>query len=103
MTPPGRESAEPAGPAPRTLEPSTEHARRFARELTGAGQRISRRALRSRGVRGSNQALSALALILRAELAIDTTGRRMPVWAGNHAARSALWITAEHLTLRSLA
>jgi hypothetical protein len=74
-TRPGRDAAEPALPTPRTVELGTEHARGIARELAGTGQRISRRALRSRGVRGSNEALSALALILSAELANDTAGR----------------------------
>jgi hypothetical protein len=36
---------------------------------------VSRRALRSRGVKGSNEALSALALTLSAELAGDMAGR----------------------------
>jgi hypothetical protein len=67
----GRAAAKPAAPVPRTAEPGTEHARNIARELAGAGQRVSRRALRSRGVKGSNEALSALALTLSAELASD--------------------------------
>ena len=62
-------------PVPRAAEPGTEHARDIARELAGAGQHVSRRALRSRGVKGSNEALNALALSLSAELAIDTAGR----------------------------
>jgi hypothetical protein len=65
---------EPVAPVPHATEPGTESARRIARELAGAGQRISRRALRSRGVRGSNEALNALALTLTAELANDTAG-----------------------------
>jgi hypothetical protein len=35
---------------------------------------VSRRALRSRGVKGSNEALNALALTLSAELASGTAG-----------------------------
>jgi hypothetical protein len=71
----GHTAAERVAPAPRAAEPGIEHARAIARELAGAGQRISRRALRSQGVRGSNEALSALALILSAELASDTACR----------------------------
>ena len=68
----GRAAAEPVASGPLTVEPGIEHARGVARELAGAGQRISRRALRSRGVKGSNEALNALALTLSAELANDT-------------------------------
>jgi hypothetical protein len=64
--------AEPVAPVPHAAELGIEHARRMARELAGAGQRVSRRALRSRGVRGSNEALNALALTLSAELANGT-------------------------------
>ena len=71
----GHTAAEPAVPVPHTAEPGIEHARNIARELAGAGQRVSRRALRSRGVKGSNEALNALALTLSAELAGDTAGR----------------------------
>ena len=71
----GHTAAEPAVPVPHTAEPGIEHARNIARELAGAGRRVSRRALRSRGVKGSNEALNALALTLSAELAGDTTGR----------------------------
>ena len=70
----GHTAAEPAAPVPHTTEPGIEHARNIARELAGAGQRVSRRALRSRGVKGSNEALNALALTLSAELASDTAG-----------------------------
>jgi len=71
----GHTAAEPVAPVPHAAEPGIEHARGIARELAGAGQRVSRRALRSRGVRGSNEALTALALALSAELANDTAGR----------------------------
>jgi hypothetical protein len=67
-------AAEPVAPVPHAAEPGIEHARRIARELAGAGHRVSRRALRSRGIRGSNEALNALALTLSAELA-NGTGR----------------------------
>ncbi|HEX7162498.1 MAG TPA: hypothetical protein VF223_14840 [Trebonia sp.] len=73
--PGGHAAAEPVAPVPHTAEPGIEHARGIARELAGAGQRVSRRALRSRGVRGSNEALNALALTLSAELANDPAGR----------------------------
>jgi hypothetical protein len=61
-------------PVPHAAEPVTDHALDIARELAQAGQRISRRAQRSRGFKGSNEALNALALRLSAELAIDTAG-----------------------------
>jgi hypothetical protein len=70
----GHTAAEPVVPVPRTAEPGTEHARNIACELAGAGQRVSRRALRSRGVKGSNEALNALAATLSAELASGTAG-----------------------------
>jgi hypothetical protein len=66
--------AEPVAPVPHGAEPGIEHARDIARELARAGQRVSRRALRSRGVKGSNEALNALALALNAELADGTAG-----------------------------
>jgi hypothetical protein len=65
----GRAAAGPAVPVPRTAELDIENARGIARELVQAGQRISRRALRSRGVTGSNETLNVLALTLSAELA----------------------------------
>jgi hypothetical protein len=46
---------------------------RIARELAQAGKPVSRRALRSRGVKGSNEGLSALARRLNAQLANDWT------------------------------
>ena len=44
-------------------------ARVAASRLTEAGRPVSRRALRSEGIRGSNQALNALARTINAELA----------------------------------
>jgi hypothetical protein len=44
-------------------------ARRIASELASAGRPVSRRALRSAGIRGSNEALNALARMLKAEMA----------------------------------
>jgi hypothetical protein len=45
----------------------TDRARAVASELAAAGKPVSRRALRSAGIRGSNQALNALAIMLKAE------------------------------------
>jgi hypothetical protein len=47
--------------------PQKEQALRVARELADAGRPVSRRALRSGGVKGSNEALSALARMINAE------------------------------------
>lgn len=49
--------------------PETDLARLIASRLTAAGKRVSRRALRSEGIKGSNQALNALAARINAELA----------------------------------
>jgi hypothetical protein len=46
-----------------------DQARAVARRLAAAGKPVSRRALRSGGVTGSNEALTALARMLSAELA----------------------------------
>ena len=72
-----RASALPAGGTPgpaRHLVPDPPHrqneqALRIARELAGAGKPVSRRALRSGGIKGSNESLNALARQLNAELA----------------------------------
>jgi hypothetical protein len=64
----GHGVAECPAPAPRAGGPDIDYARGIARELARAGQHVSRRALRSRGVKGSNEALNALALRLSAEL-----------------------------------
>jgi hypothetical protein len=45
-----------------------DQALRLARELAAAGKPVSRRTLRSGGVRGSNESLNALARLLNAEL-----------------------------------
>jgi len=71
----GRGVPECPAPVPRAAGPDDDHARGIARELARAGQHVSRRALRSRRVKGSNEALNALALRLSAELSIDTAGR----------------------------
>jgi hypothetical protein len=56
-------------PSPRPAGPQMEQARVIARRLAAAGKPVSRRALRSGGVAGSNQALNALARMITAELA----------------------------------
>jgi len=72
-----------AGPAGTRTAPQQDHdagaatpnlsgigqAREAARRLTAARKPVSRRTLRSEGIRGSNQALNALAGIINAELA----------------------------------
>ena len=60
------------GTADRTRRPTAaeiSQARLIASRLTAAGRPVSRRALRSEGVKGSNQALNALAARINAELA----------------------------------
>jgi hypothetical protein len=52
--------------------PEIGQARMIASRLTAAGKHVSRRALRSEGIRGSNRALNALAARINAELA-DTS------------------------------
>ena len=83
---PGRTQAPLAGsgpPAGTRTAPQQDHdaraataipsgigqARMAASRLTAAGKPVSRRALRSEGIRGSNQALNALARTINAELA----------------------------------
>jgi hypothetical protein len=46
-----------------------DQARMIARRLAATGNPVSRRALRSGGVTGSNQALNALARMINTELA----------------------------------
>ena len=57
------------GPGPRPADPQMDQARVIARRLAAAGKPVSRRALRSAGVTGSNEALNALARVISAELA----------------------------------
>ena len=57
------------GPGPRPVGPQVDQARVIARRLAAAGKPVSRRALRSAGVKGSNEALNALARVMCAELA----------------------------------
>jgi hypothetical protein len=56
-------------PGPRPAGPQMDQARAVARRLAAAGKPVSRRALRSGGVTGSNKALNALARMLSTELA----------------------------------
>ena len=73
--PPARTATVPRQdhrPGPRTNAPGqteTNQARLIASRLAAAGKPVSRRALRSRGIRGSNAALNALAREINAELA----------------------------------
>jgi hypothetical protein len=53
----------------RAARPQVDQARLVARRLAAAGKPVSRRALRCGGVRGSNEALNALARMLNSELA----------------------------------
>jgi hypothetical protein len=57
------------GPGPCPAGSQLEAARVIARRLAAAGKPVSRRALRSGGVAGSNEALNALAHVMNAELA----------------------------------
>jgi len=57
------------GPGLRSARPQMDQARVIARRLAAAGKPVSRRALRSGGVTGSNEALNAPARMLSAELA----------------------------------
>ena len=58
----------------RPARPQTDQARLVARRLAAAGKPVSRRALRRGGVRGSNEALNALARMVNAELAGTSGG-----------------------------
>lgn len=60
-------------------------ARVAASRLTAAGKPVSRRALRSEGIKGSNQALNALARAINAELAGIAV---VPARPGNAVART---------------
>ena len=60
-----------AGPGPgyRAARTQVDQARDVARRLAAAGKPVSRRTLRSGGVKGSNEALNAVARILNSEIA----------------------------------
>jgi hypothetical protein len=60
------------GPGPRSEVPTAEQARRVAGRLASTGKPVSRRVLRSGGIRGSNEALNRLARELNAERASAT-------------------------------
>jgi len=72
-----------SGSGPRPAQPQLERARIVARRLAAAGNPVSRRALRSGGVRGSNEALNALAHTINAERAA------VPAAGGNRDRRTA--------------
>ena len=57
------------GPGFRAARPQVDQARMVARRLAAAGKPVSRRALRCGGVRGSNEALNALARMINSEIA----------------------------------
>jgi hypothetical protein len=75
---PGQRSAPGADAKDRSKETtatngtSTDQARAVARELAASGRPVSRRTLRDAGIKGSNEALNALALMLKAETARPT-------------------------------
>ena len=57
------------------LHVETGRARLAASRLAASGSQVSRRALRNEGIRGSNQALNALAHQLNAELSESARGQ----------------------------
>ena len=69
QTPGPRAGAGVTGPGICGTQPQVDRARGVARRLAAAGKPVSRRALRSGGVTGSNEALNVLARILNSELA----------------------------------
>jgi hypothetical protein len=62
------------GPGSRAAGPQVDQARVIARRLAAAGKPVSRRALRCGGVRGSNEALNALARMINNEIAGTAPG-----------------------------
>ncbi len=72
------------GPDFRAARVQVDQARDAARRLAVSGKPVSRRALRSGGVRGSNEALNSLARVLNGEMAgkEDRRGPGHPHWAG---------------------
>jgi hypothetical protein len=67
---PGRQRGGGAtGPGFRAAGPRVDQARLAARRLAAAGKPVSRRALRSSGVNGSNEALNVLARMITSEMA----------------------------------
>jgi hypothetical protein len=57
-----------ARPGPRSAQSQMDQARAVAQELAMTGRTVSRRVLRTAGVRGSNEALNGLARMINAEL-----------------------------------
>ena len=60
---------------PPAVQQRVHDARLIGRRLAAAGKPVSRRALRSNGVKGSNEALNALARRISADLAAPTRGQ----------------------------
>jgi hypothetical protein len=82
------------GSGARPARPGVDQARVIARRLAAAGKPVSRRALRSGGVAGSNEALNSLARMINTELAGCADGGRpgtsrlfLPVTVGWRAGR----------------
>jgi hypothetical protein len=70
-------------------------ARQAAGRLTAAGKPVSRRTLRSEGIRGSNQALNALAGMINAELAGAAALRPDPATLRRYPAQAPLRLAAQ--------
>ena len=68
-------TARTTRPDPRAAQQRADHARIVACRLAAAGKPVSRRALRSNGVKDSNEALNALARKISAELAVAAAPR----------------------------
>jgi hypothetical protein len=69
-----------------------DQARMIARRLAAAGKPVSRRALRSGGVTGSNQALNALARMINTELAgMQAAGKPPQRQASFRASQDSIW------------
>ena len=73
---PGSRHGRRIGSGPRCAGPQLNQARVIARRLAAAGKPVSRRALRSGGVTGSNEALNALARMINTESAGCADGGR---------------------------
>ena len=69
-------------PEGRNAERQIDQARLIARKLAAAGKPVSRRALRSASVRGSNESLNALARKINAELANERDDHLLTAGAG---------------------
>jgi len=73
---PGSRYGRGIGSGPRPAGSQVDQARMIARRLATAGKPVSRRALRSGGVAGSNEALNSLARMINTELAGCADGGR---------------------------